>query len=79
MLTHPETGTPRGASISPLLANIYLHEVLDVWFEKEVKPRLRGQAFLVRYADDFVMGFAREEDAQPSPGRTAEAVSRNTG
>ena len=44
--------------ISPLLSNIYLHEVLDVWFEREVKPRLKGRAFLVRYADDFVMGFA---------------------
>ena len=47
-----------------MLANIYLHEVLDVWFEEEVKPRLRGRAFLVRYADDFVMGFALEEDAR---------------
>lgn len=63
-ITHPETGTPQGGVISPLLANIYLHEVLDVWFEKEVKPRLRGEAFLVRYADDFVMGFALEEDAR---------------
>lgn len=61
---HLEAGTPQGGVISPLLANIYLHEVLDVWFEREVKPRLRGQAFLVRYADDFVMGFAREEDAR---------------
>jgi group II intron reverse transcriptase/maturase len=63
-ITHPETGTPQGGVISPMLANIYLHEVLDVWFEQEVKPRLRGQAFLVRYADDFVMGFALEEDAR---------------
>ncbi len=63
-ITHPETGTPQGGVISPLLANLYLHEVLDVWFEREVKSRLRGQAFLVRYADDFVMGFAREEDAR---------------
>jgi group II intron reverse transcriptase/maturase len=63
-ITHPETGTPQGGVISPLLANIYLHEVLDVWFEREVKPRLRGRAFLVRYADDFVMGFALEADAR---------------
>jgi len=63
-ITHPETGTPQGGVISPLLANIYLHEVLDVWFEREVKPRLRGRAFLVRYADDFIMGFALEEDAR---------------
>ena len=50
--------------ISPLLANVYLHYVLDVWFEQEVKPRLKGRAFLMRYADDFVMGFACEEDAR---------------
>jgi group II intron reverse transcriptase/maturase len=63
-LTYPETGSPQGGVISPMLANIYLHEVLDVWFEREVKPRLRGKAFLVRYADDFTMGFALEEDAR---------------
>ena len=50
---HPETGTPQGGVISPLLANIYLHEVLDVWFEREVKPRTaRSQPTLIRYADD---------------------------
>lgn len=63
-LTYPGTGTPQGGVISPILANIYLHEVLDVWFKQEVQPRLRGQAFLVRYADDFIMGFAMEEDAR---------------
>jgi RNA-directed DNA polymerase len=63
-LTHPEAGTPQGGVISPLLANVYLHYVLDVWLEREVKPRLKGRAFLVRYADDFVMGFAYEEDAR---------------
>jgi group II intron reverse transcriptase/maturase len=63
-LTFPDTGTPQGGVVSPLLANVYLHEVLDVWFEREVKPRLRGRAFLIRYADDFVMGFACEEDAR---------------
>ena len=57
-LTYPEAGTPQGGVISPLLANVYLHHVLDMWFEQEVKPRLKGRAFLVRYADDFVMGFA---------------------
>jgi RNA-directed DNA polymerase len=64
VLSHPDQGTPQGGVISPLLANIYLHYVLDVWFEQEVKPRLKGRAFLVRYADDFVMGFAGEEDAR---------------
>jgi RNA-directed DNA polymerase len=63
-LTYPEAGTPQGGVISPLLANIYLHYVLDVWFEQVVKPRLKGRAFLVRYADDFVMGFNCEEDAR---------------
>jgi RNA-directed DNA polymerase len=64
VLTAPEAGTPQGGVISPLLANVYLHYVLDVWFEQQVKPRLKGRAFLVRYADDFVMGFACEEDAR---------------
>jgi RNA-directed DNA polymerase len=63
-VTVPEAGTPQGGVISPLLANVYLHYVLDVWFEREVKPRLKGRAFLIRYADDFVMGFACEEDAR---------------
>jgi group II intron reverse transcriptase/maturase len=60
----PEAGTPQGGVISPLLANIYLHYVLDVWFEQEVKPRLKGHAYLIRYADDFVIGFANEQDAR---------------
>jgi RNA-directed DNA polymerase len=63
-LTHPEAGTPQGGVISPLLANVYLHYVLDVWFADVVKPRLKGRAFLVRYADDLVMGFTCEEDAR---------------
>ena len=63
-VSYPEAGTPQGGVISPLLSNVYLHYVLDVWFEQEVKPRLKGRAFLVRYADDFVMGFACEEDAR---------------
>lgn len=61
---HPKTGTPQGGVISPLLANIYLHEVLDVWFEQQVRPRLKGRAFLVRYADDAVMVFETEVDAR---------------
>jgi RNA-directed DNA polymerase len=63
-ITFPEAGTPQGGVISPLLANVYLHYVLDVWFVREVQPRLRGRSFLIRYADDFVMGFACEEDAR---------------
>ena len=61
---HPDTGTPQGGVISPLLANVYLHEVLDVWFEREVKPRLQGRGVLVRYADDFVLVFQQERDAR---------------
>lgn len=63
-VSYPEAGTPQGGVISPLLSNIYLHEVLDTWFEHEVKPRLRAKAFLIRFADDAVLGFANEEDAR---------------
>lgn len=62
--TTPEEGTAQGSVISPMLGNIYLHYVLDRWFEDEVKPRLRGKATLVRYADDFVIGFEHREDAE---------------
>jgi RNA-directed DNA polymerase len=63
-VSYPEAGSPQGGVISPLLSNIYLHEVLDVWFEQEVKPRLQDRAFLIRYADDAVMAFSCEEDAR---------------
>ncbi len=62
--SEPELGTAQGSVLSPLLGNVYLHYVLDVWFEREVKPRLGGKAILVRYADDFVIGFERHDDAQ---------------
>jgi RNA-directed DNA polymerase len=63
-LSYPKAGTPQGGVISPLLANVYLHYVLDEWFAKEVRPRLKGNAFLIRYADDFVIGFTEEQDAR---------------
>ena len=63
-VSYPDTGTPQGGVISPLLANIYLHYVLDEWFEQTVKPRLKGRAYLIRYADDFVIGFTDEQDAR---------------
>lgn len=63
-LTHPEAGSPQGGVISPLLSNIYLHHVLDDWFVKEVQPRLQGRSFLIRYADDFVIGCECESDAR---------------
>lgn len=59
-----EAGSPQGGVISPLLANIYLHHVLDVWFEVDVKPRLVASSFLLRYADDAVLVFANEQDAR---------------
>ncbi len=59
-----ETGTGQGQIISPLLANVYLHYVLDEWFETEVKPRLRGRAYEVRYCDDFILCFQYREDAE---------------
>jgi group II intron reverse transcriptase/maturase len=63
-VSYPEAGTPQGGVISPLLANVYLHEVLDVWFERDVKPRLRGKAHMLRYADDVAILFGVEEDAR---------------
>ena len=62
-LSRPEAGTPQGGVISPLLANIYLHEVVDNWFVREVQPRLQGRAVLVRYEDDLVFLFTQKEDA----------------
>ena len=69
-LTYPESGTPQGGVISPLLANIYLHTILDKWFVEQVQPCLRGRSFMVRFADDFVMVFEYEEDAH----RVREAI-----
>jgi RNA-directed DNA polymerase len=63
-VSYPEAGSPQGGVISPILSNIYLHYVLDEWFEREVKPRLKGRAHLIRYADDFVIGLTDEEDAR---------------
>ena len=60
----PEVGTLQGSILSPLLGNVYLHHVLDLWFEHEVKPRLVGRATLVRYADDLTIGFTHREDAE---------------
>jgi hypothetical protein len=63
-VTHSEAGSPQGGVISPILANAYLHEVLDTWFEQTVKPRLKGRTSLIRYADDAVLVFERAGDAR---------------
>jgi group II intron reverse transcriptase/maturase len=63
-IEYPEEGTPQGGSISPILANIYLHNVIDEWFEKVVKPRCRGDAIICRFADDFVCAFQYARDAK---------------
>lgn len=60
----PLAGTPQGGVISPILANIYLHFVVDLWFERKIKPKLRGRAMMVRYADDYVMAFQYRQDAK---------------
>ncbi|RLD03063.1 MAG: group II intron reverse transcriptase/maturase [Chloroflexota bacterium] len=63
-IEYPEEGTPQGGSISPILANIYLHNVIDEWFEKVVKPNCKGDAIICRYADDFVCAFQYARDAE---------------
>jgi group II intron reverse transcriptase/maturase len=60
----PDEGTVQGSVLSPLLGNVYLHHVLDLWLERKVRPRLRGRMKVIRYADDFVVGFEREDDAR---------------
>jgi group II intron reverse transcriptase/maturase len=75
-VSYPESGSPQGGCISPILANIYLHYVLDVWFEKIVKPQLPGSARLIRFADDFVIVFSNRDAAlrvmEMLPARMAE-------
>lgn len=63
-ISEPELGTVQGSVLSPILGNVYLHHVLDTWYERAVKPRMRGRTTLVRYADDFVIGFEYEDDAK---------------
>jgi group II intron reverse transcriptase/maturase len=74
-LTYAEKGSPQGGVISPLLANIFLHYVLDEWYEQEVKPRLKGRSFLLRFADDFIIGCEIESDAR----RIMEVLPRRFG
>ena len=75
-VTYPAAGSPQGGVISPVLSNIFLHYVLDEWMEQVVKPRLRGKAFLIRYADDFVMGFTHGQRRTAGAGGLAAATGQ---
>ena len=74
-VSYPDSGSPQGGVVSPLFSNVFLHYVLDLWFEQDVKPRLHDRAFLVRYADDFVIGFRDASDAQ----RVMEVIPKRFG
>ena len=73
-LSTSESGTAQGSVLSPLLGNVYLHYVLDLWFEHEVKSRLRGRATLIRYADDFLIGFEQEQRRAACDGGSRQAA-----
>lgn len=74
-VSYPDSGSPQGGVVSPLLSNVFLHYVLDLWFVRDVKPRMRNRAFLIRFADDFVIGFRDASDAQ----RVMEVVPKRFG
>jgi len=74
-VSHPDSGTPQGGVVSPLISNVFLHYVLDQWFEQDVKPRMRQPAFLIRFADDFVIGFRDQRDAH----RVMEVIPKRFG
>jgi hypothetical protein len=76
VLTPPETGVVQGGVIAPVLANIFLHHVLEEWFEREVQPRLKGRSFLTRFADDLVIDGEREADAQKIRGVLPKRLAR---
>ena len=75
-VTHPLTGTPQGGIISPILANVYLHHVLDLWFHEVVKMHTTGEACLIRYADDFVCAFQNQDEAQHFYGALEHRLSK---
>jgi RNA-directed DNA polymerase len=79
LLHFAAAGTPQGGVISPILSNIFLHHVLDKWFEEEVRARLSGEATLVRFADDFVMTFETHHDAQRVLQRVLEVLGKRLG
>ena len=75
-LTHPDKGAPQGAVVSPMISNLFLHQVLDEWFVQAVQPRMKGRCFLTRFADDFIIGFELEADARRVMGGAAAAQNR---
>lgn len=75
-VVHPATGTPQGGIVSPILANIYLHYALDLWFDRCVKPGSKGTAMIIRFADDFVCAFERKEDAERFYGDIGERLAK---
>ena len=77
-ISYHDSGSPQGGVISPLLANVFLHYVLDRWFQQEVQSRLRGKVHLIRYADDFVILFTHEEEARRVMEVLPKALSANT-
>ena len=72
VVIHTEEGTPQGGPISPVLSNVYLHFLLDLWFEKKIKPACRGEAYRVRFADDFVVSFQYREDVDRFQAKVRE-------
>jgi RNA-directed DNA polymerase len=76
VIIRSEEGTPQGGPISCVLANIYLHFTLDLWFEKKFKPRCRGEAYLVRFVDDFVVSFQYRQDAEVFQKELRERFAR---
>ena len=72
VVIHAEEGTPQGGPISPVLSNIYLHFLLDLWFEKKIKAQCQGEAYLVRFADDFVVSFQLRDDADHFQSKVRE-------
>ena len=74
-ISYPDSGSPQGGVISPMISNVFLHYVLDLWFENDVKPRLKRPAYLIRFADDFVIGFRDERDAR----RVMEVIPKRFG
>jgi len=75
-IEHPESGTPQGGSVSPVLANVYLHYVLDLWFERRMRTRYRGQSRLFRFADDFVCCFDYRHEAEAFEAALAERMQK---